>query len=123
MLREEARRLLGEDVTLELARDVLEKLVCPTCRREEQVFASLGKVTADKANCPHCPGTRREVVTFYKVRGEESFLDRTLEQLGIPPFDIILARGRERTLGLEIASDAAEVLGPLVGGQEELEWT
>src|SRR5206468_4573052 len=43
-----ARQKLGGKVELELAREVLEKLVCPTCKDEEQVFASLGKVKAEK---------------------------------------------------------------------------
>src|SRR3954469_15991575 len=34
-LLEEARSRLGKEAQLELARDVLEKLVCPTCREEE----------------------------------------------------------------------------------------
>lgn len=80
----EARRLAGGEVTLELARDMLEKLVCPACRREESVFASLGKVSADKTNCRNCPGVRREVVTFYKIRGDESFLDRRRSRRTVP---------------------------------------
>jgi molybdopterin/thiamine biosynthesis adenylyltransferase len=122
-LLREARRLVGDGAALELARDMLEKLVCPSCRREEPVFASLGKVPANMAICPHCPGVRREVVTFYRVRGDEPFLDRTLREIGVPPFDIVIARTPQRAIGLEIGGDAVEVLGLLSGGEEELEWT
>ncbi len=108
----EARRRLGPAAELELARDVLEKLVCPKCKEEETLFASLGRVSAEKANCPHCPGVRREVVTFYKIRGTESFLGRTLAEIGVPPLDILIARTRDRAIGLELAADAAGVLGP-----------
>jgi adenylyltransferase/sulfurtransferase len=146
----EAKRLLGPDAELELARDVLEKLVCPNCHAEETMFTSLGKVKGDKANCPNCAGwasptnssipqtasqsvgkahpARRDVVTFYKIRGTESFLDRTLEQIGVPPFDILIARTAERAIGIELSADASNVLGPLVTPIEsadtaELEWT
>ncbi len=130
----EARRRLGPAAELELARDVLEKLACPNCHREEQLFASLGRVKAEKANCPHCPGVRREVVTFYKIRGNENFLDRTLEQIGVPPFDILIARTPDRAIGLELSTDAQQVLGPLAAApmskaasataeEAELEWT
>ena len=122
-LLDEARRLFGAGVTLEFARDLLEKLVCPTCQREEPIFASLGKIAADKAACRHCPGVRREVVTFYKIRGDESFLQRSLQEIGVPLFDIVIARVGDRAWGLEISGDAAQVLGPLVAGQEGLEWT
>lgn len=117
-----ARKLLGENVELELGRDVLEKLVCPQCHSEESMFASLGQVREGAAWCPKCSGVRREVVTFYKIRGQEVFLGKTLREIGIPPYDIIIARAGEHSIGLELAGDASAVLGPLVGGETELEW-
>ncbi|HEY8748081.1 MAG TPA: ThiF family adenylyltransferase [Tepidisphaeraceae bacterium] len=117
----EAKRLLGNDAQLELARDVLEKLVCPTCGREEKLFASLGRVSADKATCPHCPTSRRDVKTFYKIVGTEDFLDLPLSQIGVPAFDIVIARAGSQAIGMELGGDAESVLGPLAesGG---LEW-
>ena len=126
----EARRQLGPTAELELPRDVLHKMVCPACHAEEELFVSLGKVTSDKAACPSCGAARREVATFYKVRGTEPFLDRTLAQIGVPPFDILIARTSDRAVGLELASDADAVLGPLANSrpspttdESELEWT
>jgi adenylyltransferase/sulfurtransferase len=132
-LLEEAKRRLGPGAELEFGRDVLEKLVCPKCGAAEELFTSLGRVSADKAWCTKCPDTRREVVTFYKIRGDEGFVNRTLAQVGVPPFDIVIARApREgRSIGLELAWDATDVLGPLSGaaapsggtqGTEGLEW-
>jgi adenylyltransferase/sulfurtransferase len=118
----EARRLLGPDTSLELGRDTLEKLVCLKCGREEPVFASLGRVPAAKAYCPNCPGSRRDVVTFYKLDGTESFADKTLRDIGVPSFDILLARTADRFAGLELTGDAREVLGPLLGGEEQVAW-
>jgi molybdopterin/thiamine biosynthesis adenylyltransferase len=124
----EARGRLGDTAELELSRDMLEKLVCPQCKNEEPIFASLGRVSADKAPCPHCPGVRREVVTFYKIRGTEPFVGRTLAEIGVPPFDIITARTRDRAIGFELSGDACDVLGPLSGTEgtvadtEGLEW-
>jgi molybdopterin/thiamine biosynthesis adenylyltransferase len=119
---DEACAYLGEGATLELAREVLEKLVCPKCKREEQIFASLGKVKADLALCPHCQDTRREVVTFNTVRGTEQFLDFPLAQIGVPPFDILIARDASgtRAVGYELAGDASLVLGPLAEDELEL---
>jgi molybdopterin/thiamine biosynthesis adenylyltransferase len=125
----EARKLLGPAAELELARDVLEKMVCPNCRAEEQLFVSLGRVKSDKAKCPACGAATREVVTFFKVRGTESFLDRTLADIGVPPFDILIARTADRAIGLELTADAPRVLGNLVlvgepaSDESELEWT
>ena len=124
----EARRLLGDGAELELARDVLEKLVCPTCGQQQEMFVSMGKVLAEAVWCPHCRqdgrDVRREVVTFYKVRGNEPFLDRTPAAIGLPPFDVLIARHPSnpgRAIGLELSCDAKNVLGPLWEGGA-LEW-
>jgi molybdopterin/thiamine biosynthesis adenylyltransferase len=120
-LLDEARERLGPGAELEFGRDILEKLVCPKCGGAEEMFASLGRVRADAAWCRRCPDVRREVVTFYKVRGDEAFLDRTLAAIGVPAFDVVVARapGADgRSVGLEMAWDAADVLGPLAAARE-----
>ena len=102
---------------------MIEKLVCPKCSREEPIFASVSSVDPARVFCPCCPGTRREVVTFYKVRGDEPFAKEPLSAIGVPPFDIVIARNGERSVGLELAGDAGEVLGPLWMPNDELELT
>jgi molybdopterin/thiamine biosynthesis adenylyltransferase len=108
-----ARDLLGPSAEIELGRDMLEKLVCPKCKAEEVYFSSLGKVAADKAWCPHCKDSRRDVQTFHKIRGREVFLDQTLASIGVPAFEILVSRNAERAVGFELSGDAADVLGPL----------
>jgi adenylyltransferase/sulfurtransferase len=109
-----ARAVLGPTAEIEMGRDILEKLVCPKCHGAETMFASLGKVTADKAWCPTCTDVRRDVVTFHKIRGNEPFVDQTLASIGVPAFDILIARAGGRSVGFELGGDAADVLGPLV---------
>jgi molybdopterin/thiamine biosynthesis adenylyltransferase len=120
-LLKEARRRLGGTVELELARDVLQKLACANCGREETMFASLGRVPASAAFCTCAPNVRREPVTFHKIRGDESFVDQPLAMIGVPAFDIVIARAGDRAIGLELSGDAAAVLGPLADS-EALEW-
>jgi adenylyltransferase/sulfurtransferase len=117
----EARKRLGSNVELELARDVLHKLICRTCGKEETMFASLGRVPASAALCNCAPNVRREPVTFHKIRGDEPFLHEPLATIGVPLFDVIIARAGDRAIGLELSGDAAAVLGPL-GDSEALEW-
>src|SRR4051812_28960843 len=104
-----ARERLGASAEIEMGRDILEKLVCPKCHGSETMFASLGKVTADKAWCPTCADVRRDVVTFHKIRGNEPFVDHTLASIGVPAFDILIARAGGRSIGFELSGDAAEV--------------
>ena len=120
-LLERARKLLGSDAHLELARDVLEKLTCTACGAVETLFASLGKVAASKSRCPHCNGVR-DVTTFFKIHGNESFIDQPLAKMGVPPFDIIIARGGDKSIGFELAGDAKHVLGNLLC-DDGLEWS
>jgi hypothetical protein len=100
---------------------VLEKLVCPKCGREEKLFASLGRVSADMANCPGCRESRREVRTFHKIVGTEDFLGLPLAQIGVPAFDIVIARNGAEAVGFELGGDASGVLGPLADS-EGLQW-
>src|SRR5688572_18860159 len=129
-LLQKARSLLGSNAELEMGKDILEKLVCTTCKSEEPLFASLGKVPVEKAWCPNCKGrgeeSRRDVVTFHKIRGNEPFLDRPLAAIGVPHFDVIVSRNASRVVGFELSGDAATVLGPLYQpptGEEALDFT
>jgi len=118
-----AREELGGSTVLELAHDMIEKLVCASCQGEEPVFSSISSVSASQVSCPNCGDVRREVVTFYKIAGDEPFLDQPLSALGVPPFDIVTARNGDRCIGYELAGDARDVLGKLAGSEEEVEWT
>jgi adenylyltransferase/sulfurtransferase len=129
-LLQQARRLAGPAAELELGRDMLEKLICPECGQEEAVFDSLGRVPASRAICPNCQRSgkivRRRVVTFDRIRGDEPFMDRTLAQIGVPPLDILTVRTPNKSIGLELAGDAQQVLGTLApanAAADELEWT
>jgi adenylyltransferase/sulfurtransferase len=119
-LLEKACSFAAGPCEIELNRDILEKLICPQCKTEELLYESLGKVKADRALCPKCKTVRREVVTFNKIRGSEPFLDRPLSQIGIPPFDIVTIRSKDRSIGLEFSADAPTVLGKLADDGLEL---
>ncbi|QDU93378.1 HesA/MoeB/ThiF family protein [Lignipirellula cremea] len=121
-LLDQATERLGP-VELEFARDMLSGLTCPQCGQTEPRFQSLGQTRSEQAFCPHCSGVRREISTYYKIRGDEPFLDRTLAELGTPLWDTVIARRPDRIVGLELGGDAAAVLGPLAAGEEDLQWT
>jgi adenylyltransferase/sulfurtransferase len=119
-LLERARALCGEKAEIELSRDVLEKLVCPKCGHSESLFQSLGNIRATHAVCPNCNDNHREPVLFNRIRGNEAFLSSTPAQIGLPPMDIVIVRGADRSIGLELSGDAPRVLGPLA--EAGLEW-
>lgn len=120
-LLSEAHRLLPGS-QLELSRDVLQSLYCPRCGQSEEMFVSLGKIRAEKALCPTCPGVRREVKTFFQIGNDREFLNKTLGQIGVPPLDIVIARNGSEAIGFEMAADRKRVLGPLFAETEALSW-
>jgi hypothetical protein len=111
-----AKRELGsEEVILEFSRDVIHKLVCPGCGAKEELFAAVGTVPYARGKCAK-DGQMRAVVTAHGYSGTEPFGDRTLDQLGLPLFDIFTARSAEREIAYLMAGDEKQVLGQMATG-------
>jgi molybdopterin/thiamine biosynthesis adenylyltransferase len=118
-LLDRARRdLASPEATLEFSRDIIHKLVCPPCRAEEEIFAAVGTVPYARGRCTAC-GQPRTVVTAHGFRGTESFGARPLDSLGLPLFDVFIARTAQRELAYLIAGDSEAVLGELAANQQQ----
>ena len=91
-LLELAETRLGKGATLELSRDVVTHLTCPVCEKTERAGLVLGALREAAARCGVC-GTHR-IVEFsgIVVRDGELDLSMTPADIGVPPFDIIVAR-------------------------------
>ena len=61
-----ARVKFGDGTTLELSRDILHAMKCPSCGESEVLNISLGKAKNSLAVCPEC-GTRRNVETIFTI--------------------------------------------------------
>jgi molybdopterin/thiamine biosynthesis adenylyltransferase len=104
--------LASESVTIEFSRDVIHKLTCPHCEKEEELFVPVGSVTYEAGRCKD-DGHMRTVEVVHGFTGNEAFGSRKLSELGLPLFDIFTARSDAREIGYLIKGDAAAVLGPL----------
>ncbi len=102
----------SDDVVIEFSRDVIQKLVCPSCGGEEEMYAPAGKVRLQEATCPK-DGHLRTVVSLHGFSGNEDFGYRPLDQLGLPLLDLFVARSSLREIGYIPYGDASQVLGPL----------
>ena len=105
--------LASESVTIEFSRDVIHKLACTQCGKDEELFVPVGSVTYEAGRCPD-DGRMRTVEVVHGFTRSESFGSRKLNELGLPLFDIFTARSDAREIGYVIEGDAAAVLGPLV---------
>ena len=112
-LLERVRSDLGREAVVETNQDLLASLHCARCDEEEELLSSLGKVNEGRGRCPRC-GEHRTPRLYHTIDGRErSLADRTLAEIGVPPWDILGGR-----LGLdqrfyEFEGDRATVLGCL----------
>lgn len=102
-------------VEIDFSRDIIQKLVCPTCGEEEECYVPVGAISFEQGKCPK-DGHMRIVKTLSGYRGEPELAGRTLDQLGLPPWDIFTARSNDEEKTYCVAGDAAAVLGPLAEG-------
>jgi adenylyltransferase/sulfurtransferase len=101
---------LGDDAQIELRHEVAVSLDCARCGTKEAVMKPLASLPERRAACPDC-GEARRPVTFRTLDATSAFIDRPLAEMGVPPFDIVIARGGESTIGFELSGDAPVVLG------------
>jgi molybdopterin/thiamine biosynthesis adenylyltransferase len=112
-LLERARTDTGsDDVIIEFSRDIIQKFICSACGEEELKYAPVGSVRLQEATCSN-DGRPRTVISAHSFSGREDYGRRRLDQLGLPPFDLFLARTPTREIGYIPYGDAPLVLGPL----------
>ena len=113
-LLDRAEAALGAGASLDLSRDVIVRLSCPACGAVAPGGAVLGTVRESQAACPACGAHRAVDIASSITRDDQVDLSLTPAALGLPPFDIIVARqGMERQEAWLFDGDAAAVLGPL----------
>jgi adenylyltransferase/sulfurtransferase len=110
-----ARSDLGPNAVVEVNQDLLSSLTCAQCNESFPRLASLGKVTEAEGMCPRCgaPCTPN----MYHTIGDDAPLDKTLLELGVPPWDILAGRSGEMQRFYEFAGDRQAVLGELAVGE------
>jgi adenylyltransferase/sulfurtransferase len=114
-LLDKAEAALGPGASLDLSRDVIVRLSCPSCGSAVPGGSVLGTVRESQAACPSCGAHRAiEITSSISRDSEQVDLGLTPADLGLPPFDIIVARqGMERQEAWLFDRDAGAVLGPL----------
>jgi hypothetical protein len=64
----------------------------------------IGKVEETRAICPHC-GTSRKAKILSQLDGSEDSASRTLQELGIPPGEVLSVRAGEHLRLYELTDD------------------
>ena len=86
---------LGDEAELEIREEVITGFSCGTCFTTEEFHASVGKVTEADSICPTCKKPRFPILT-HRFDGSEEYKNKTLNELGIPFFDVIIGHCGEQ---------------------------
>jgi molybdopterin/thiamine biosynthesis adenylyltransferase len=104
--------LTCDNAVIDFSLDIVRKLKCPTCGAESDEYRAVGEISTTEGRCP-TDGTMREVIAIHGYTGTEDYGLRTLRHVGIPPFDVLVARSSTKELQYLITGDGPEVLGEL----------
>ncbi len=105
-----AERLGGPLDALELGREIVESLLCPSCDRREAVFLPLEGIGEDRALCGAC-GSARAPTFIHSLGPGSVLLPRTGREVGLPAWDILWARRGDALAGIELSGDQVQALG------------
>lgn len=115
-----ARQHLSDDAVIVLNFELCVEMRCPNCQDSIRMLRPERKIFREELVCAGCEHDRY-LVTTHTLGGattdyKEDFLDTTLAALGVPPLEILEARGQNgASVYLELSGDAASALSPTVG--------
>jgi molybdopterin/thiamine biosynthesis adenylyltransferase len=98
-----AARFGGVDA-LDLSREIVERLECPSCHRSESVWQPAERIGADQLRCPACRAECAPVFV-HSLSAGSGWLQKSVRELGLPAWDIIWARRGAEVVGYEMAED------------------
>jgi len=105
-----AKAELGEnEITLEFSREIIYKLRCPECKIETDIFKCVGSLSSKQGLCPNC-NKMREVVTLHNYTGLENFGNKTVKDIGLPDYDVFVARSSRDEIQILMAGDQKKVV-------------
>lgn len=102
---------LGDGAILEFDRDIASRAAC-VCGQKKTLDTAVGRLHGRDLVCETC-GRTMTFDTMHTVTGHELFLDKTLYDIGIPPYHILAARKGINYIYYELSKDKYEVLGGL----------
>ena len=98
-----SERLDGLDA-IDFGQDIVEKLACARCGQSEDLLLPVEKIPEKRVLCPSCDAERVPHFVQSLSSGSE-LLQRTVRQMGLPPWGILWARRNAEVLGIEMAGD------------------
>ena len=104
---ETIRQDLGENAVLDLDREIASVAKC-SCGHTKELYTPVHKLKGPMLTCPAC-GEQMRFDSFHNLLGQEDFLDKTFQEIGIPLLHIIGGRVGMHTTYYEFSGDEPEV--------------
>lgn len=106
------REDLGSEAELEIRQEVITALSCYNCNKETEFHAQLNQASEKEAVCPIC-GQPRYPVLSHKFDGRESFMTKSLLEIGVPLFDFIIGHLGDKRSYYLLEGDRKKILKSL----------
>ncbi len=103
----EIRAELGERAVIDFDRDIAVAAKC-SCGEHKELYTPVHKLKGEMLTCPKCH-SQMTFESIHSIKGEESFLDKTPYDIGIPLMHIICGRVGMNAVYYEFTADEAEV--------------
>lgn len=103
-----ARELGGLDA-IDLSREVIDAVECPSCGKSRQVRKPAESVLEDEVTCESC-GSECVPRFFHSLSADSPLLALTPAELGLPRWDVVWARRGTKIIGIEMTGDRTECL-------------
>jgi adenylyltransferase/sulfurtransferase len=108
---ENIKREVGAEAIVDFDREIASVATC-MCGHQKDLYTPIHKLNAHAVACPVC-GSTMNFATFHTVNGSESFLNKTLADIGIPPLHIVCGRSGSHAQYFEFSADYDEIFAGL----------
>jgi molybdopterin/thiamine biosynthesis adenylyltransferase len=95
---------LGKPASLELRHDLMSVRECPGCGECDRPLKPLARLGRGAALCPRC-GRETRWESIHRIDRGDPLADRTLADLGIPPYDVVRCRAGLETFDAVLDAD------------------
>lgn len=99
---------LGKGVVIDLDRNIAKNAKC-SCGNEKELFIPVNKIKYSDLTCQVC-GKSMKFNTFHSITGQETYINKTIYEIGLPLFHVIGARKGDNIIYYELTKDADIVL-------------
>lgn len=99
---------MGEKAVIDFDRDIATYGHC-NCGEHTSLFMPVHKLRGNMLTCPKC-GQQMSFDSIHSINGSEDFLNKTPEQIGIPPLHIICGRVGMNCKYYEFTADIPDYL-------------